>query len=89
MRLHTPRLQTPRLHVLVVILLGTFIASSVPALGQSSAGVSFAMPKSHNPLGGYLSVEAPQPQLTNSPRLNQLIRDGKLYLSLKDAIQLA
>src|SRR4029077_17453677 len=26
--------------------------------------------------------------LTNSPHLNQLIRDGKLYLSLKDAIRL-
>src|SRR6478752_4486856 len=89
MKLRAPRLQTPRLQVLVLILIGTFIASSVPALGQNSAAVSFAMPKSRNPLGGYLGVEAPQPQLTNSPRLNQLVRDGKLYLSLKDAIQLA
>ena len=32
---------------------------------------------------------APEPQLTNSPDLNHLIRDGKLYLSLKDAIRLA
>src|SRR6476469_2126169 len=89
MKLRAPRLQTPRLQVLVLILIGTFIASSVPALGQNSAAVSFAMPKSRNPLGGYLGVEAPQPQLTNSPRLNQLVRDGKLYFSLKDAIQLA
>ena len=31
----------------------------------------------------------PQPVLVNSPRLDRLIRDGKLYLSLKDAIDLA
>ena len=31
----------------------------------------------------------PQPDLANSPLLDQLIRDGKLYLSLKDAIRLA
>jgi outer membrane protein TolC len=31
----------------------------------------------------------PEPQLANSPLLTQLIRDGKLYLSLKDAIRLA
>ena len=30
-----------------------------------------------------------EPQLANSPRLDQLIRDGKLYISLKDAISLA
>jgi outer membrane protein TolC len=65
------------------------IALFAPAFGQNRAAVSFAMPKTHNPLGAYLSVDAPQPQLTNSPRLNQLVRDGKLYLSLKDAIQLA
>jgi hypothetical protein len=27
--------------------------------------------------------------MANSPRLNQLVRDGKLYLSLQDAISLA
>ena len=31
----------------------------------------------------------PEPQLANSARLDQLIRDGKLYISLKDAISLA
>ena len=31
----------------------------------------------------------PEPVLTNSSRLDRLIRDGKLYLSLKDAIDLA
>jgi outer membrane protein TolC len=47
------------------------------------------MPKSRNPLNAYLPDDVPEPVLTNSPRLDQLVRDGKLYLSLKDAIDLA
>jgi outer membrane protein TolC len=47
------------------------------------------MPKSHNPLHAYSPESVPEPNLTNSPDLDQLVRDGKLYLSLKDAIQLA
>ena len=63
--------------------------TSTPSAPQISTPVSLAMPKSHSPLGAYSPAQAPAPQLTNSARLNQLIRDGKLYLSLKDAIQLA
>src|SRR5580700_9142247 len=47
------------------------------------------MPKSRNPLSPYMAERVPEPALTNSPRLDGLIRDGKLYLSLKDAINLA
>jgi len=47
------------------------------------------MPKSHNPLNAYQADTVPEPVLTNSAHLDQLIRDGKLYLSLKDAIDLA
>ncbi len=56
---------------------------------QTNPSVSLAMPKSHNPLSAYSPEEVPEPQLTNSPLLGQLIRDDKLYLSLKDAIRLA
>ena len=49
----------------------------------------FKLPNSRNPLSAYSPSSAPEPQLTNSPDLNQLIRDGKLYLSLSDAIRLA
>ena len=45
--------------------------------------VRFDMPKSHNPFSAYSADQVPQPDLTNSPLLDQLIRDGKLYLSLK------
>src|SRR5271169_4045085 len=48
-----------------------------------------AMPHSWEPFGAYRSSTVPEPRLTNSPRLDQLIRDGKLYISLTDAISLA
>ena len=47
------------------------------------------MPRSFNPIAPYLPDSVPEPSLTNSPRIDQLIRDGKLYLSLQDAIALA
>ena len=34
-------------------------------------------------------MTVPAPNLDNSPRLDTLVRDGKLYLSLRDAIDLA
>ncbi len=70
--------------------LGWFLAAlTAMASAQTTASASFNMPKSHNPLSAYLPEEVPAPQLTNSPLLGQLVRDGKLYLSLKDAIRLA
>ncbi len=48
-----------------------------------------ALPHSYNPFSSYTAVTVPEPDLANSPRLDQLIRDGKLYLSLEDAIDLA
>jgi outer membrane protein TolC len=65
------------------------IAVTATASGQTSPTVSLDMPKSRNPFRAYSAADVPQPDLTNSPLLSQLIRDGKLYLSLKDAIQLA
>lgn len=56
---------------------------------QVRTPVDLQMPHSHNPLAPYMSSEVPEPVLTNSQRLDRLIRDGKLYLSLKDAIDLA
>jgi outer membrane protein TolC len=64
-------------------------ASETPAAPQPAVSVNFEMPKSHNPLNAYSAESLPEPNLTNSPDLDQRVRDGKLYLSLKDAIQLA
>jgi outer membrane protein TolC len=47
------------------------------------------MPHSHNPLSPYRPATAPELNLHNSPRLEDLMRDGKLYISLQDAIALA
>jgi outer membrane protein TolC len=56
---------------------------------QVGAPASLEMPQSHNPVSWYMADQVPEPVLANSPRLDRLIRDGKLYLSLKDAIDLA
>ncbi|HEY6491426.1 MAG: TolC family protein [Terracidiphilus sp.] len=47
------------------------------------------MPHSRSPLAPYRPSTVPPLDLANSPRLQSLIRDGKLYISLQDAIALA
>ena len=47
------------------------------------------MPHSHNPLAPYIPSTAPELNMNNSPRLENIIRDGKIYLSLSDAIAVA
>ena len=47
------------------------------------------MPHSRNPFDPYRPTPVPPINLTNSSRLQSLERDGKLYLSLRDAIALA
>jgi outer membrane protein TolC len=42
-----------------------------------------------NPFGRYLATGYPAPRLSNTPRLDDLLRDGKIYLSLSDAVTLA
>jgi hypothetical protein len=42
-----------------------------------------------NLLKPYQQIRVDEPVLTNSPRLQQLIHDGKLELSLQDAVELA
>jgi outer membrane protein TolC len=64
-------------------------ATSAPAATQTSLPVRFDMPKSRNPISAYSPDYVPEPVLANSPRLDRLIREGKLYLGLKDCINLA
>jgi outer membrane protein TolC len=42
-----------------------------------------------NPLRWYTATDYPAPRLSNTPRLDDLLRDGKIYLSLSDAVTLA
>ncbi len=48
-----------------------------------------SLPHSRNPLSPYRPTDAPSLDLSNSPRLQSLIREGKLYISLSDTIALA
>jgi outer membrane protein len=53
--------------------------------------VDYTKPKSHlwNPIAPYTPMNVMQPRLGNTPRLDSLLRDGKIYLSLADAVTLA
>jgi outer membrane protein TolC len=64
---------------------------SIPAPSSQTtpAAARLEMPKSYSPLHAYAPDRVPEPVLTNSPRLDRLVRDGKLYLSLRDALDLA
>jgi outer membrane protein TolC len=42
-----------------------------------------------NPLAPYSSQHVPPPNLSNTPRIEQLMQDGKLMLSIEDAVTLA
>jgi len=52
---------------------------------------NYAKPASHfpNPIGPYTARHLAPPNLANTARIDQLLHDGKLYLSLNDAIALA
>jgi outer membrane protein TolC len=67
----------------------TLVPGAAPTTPQATVPLQYEMPRSHNPLNAYEPNQVPEPALTNSPRLDQLIREGQLYLSLKDAIDLA
>jgi outer membrane protein TolC len=47
------------------------------------------IPHSNNPFHAYMPTLVPQPNLANSPRIDTLVNNGVLELSLKDAISLA
>ena len=59
------------------------------ALGTMKYNYSHAPRPFPNLLAPYGSINIPEPGLTNSPRVDQLIHDGKLELSLQEAVELA
>ncbi len=68
--------------------------ANTPASGplqtaKSSVPFDVMLRHSHNPADAYRGKVAPAPSMANSARLDSLVRDGKLYLSLRDAIDLA
>lgn len=69
------------------------IALATCALLTLNAGaqtpLSLQLPHSWNPIRAYTPDEVPQASIANSAGINGLIHDGKMYLSLQDAIELA
>jgi outer membrane protein TolC len=83
--------------IAAILLLQANLALAVepvaqPATAQAPAAqIPFneMLRPSRNPIDAYRGKSVEPPSLANSPRLDSLVRDGKLYLSLHDAIDLA
>jgi outer membrane protein TolC len=62
-----------------------------PAAPAAQSNVPFQqlLRPSRNPINVYRGTTVPPPSMANSARLSSLVRDGKIYLSLRDAIDLA
>ncbi len=61
----------------------------VASLGVASRNYTHGPRAFPNILKPYESIHIEEPVLTNSPRLDQLIHDNKLEISLQDAVELA
>jgi outer membrane protein TolC len=74
-----------------IALSSLVLSQTAPLFAQSAQQEGFHVdfPHLHNPFKTYTPVSVPKANLSNSPRLDQCIRDGKLYLSIDDAIDLA
>src|ERR1700687_3860451 len=64
---------------------------AVPSSSQPFDVKEYANPQSPfpNPLSPYKARHMAPPNLANTPRIDQLMRDGKLYSSMNDAVALA
>ena len=74
-----------------IALSSLIVCQSAPLFAQNAQqqGFHIKLPQTHNPFSIYTPINVPAPSLANSARLDQCIHDGKLYLSLDDAIDLA
>jgi len=62
---------------------------AVAPAAQSNVPFQQLLRPSRNPINAYRGTTVPPPSMANSARLSSLVRDGKIYLSLRDAIDLA
>jgi outer membrane protein len=65
--------------------------ASQPVAAQGFVLRDYSKPQSHfpNPVRPYMSRHVSPPNLTNTPRIEQLMQDGKLMISIDDAVALA
>ncbi len=64
---------------------------AVPSSSQPFELKDYSQPRSPfpNPVGPYTARSVAAPNLANTARFDQLMRDGKLYISMNDAVALA
>jgi outer membrane protein TolC len=64
---------------------------ALPSSSQPFDVEEYSKPRSHfpNPIGPYTARRVAPPNLANTPRIDQFMRDGRLYISMNDAIALA
>jgi outer membrane protein TolC len=87
----------PRSQACLALILSALIQTSPIAAQQAQTVQTSApqpalrldIPHSYNPIDAYRATLVSQPNLANSPRIDALIHNGVLELSLKDAIALA
>lgn len=85
--------------VLTFVLVSVSLAQEPPSAPSAQTGsqtlitpaLDYSKPASHfpNPVAPYTARHLAPPNLANTARIDQLMRDGKVYLSLNDAIALA
>jgi outer membrane protein TolC len=81
--------------VFLVGCIGLFALASVSGFAQDASAPALTpvlrldIPHSNNPINTYRATLVPQPNLANSARIDSLVNNGVLELSLKDAISLA
>src|SRR5579884_2906191 len=81
---------TSNLQLIAKIILAV-AALLTAALSSAQSFVEYAKPKGHfpNPFAPYMAREVPPPSFGNTTRIEDLLKDGKLRLSLSDAVTLA
>jgi outer membrane protein len=84
----TPFSRKMRMMMKVILSLGLFLAA-LEATAQNL--VDYSKPASHFPylVSPYIAHQVPQPSFGNTLRVETLLKDGKLRLSLSDAVTLA
>ncbi len=74
---------------LINMLLLVIVALSAAAFPQNNTNPFYTRPPAYRFWSAYQPSHVPEPQYTNSPRVDSLLVDGQLKLSLSDAIALA
>ncbi len=77
--------------MLSMLMAGLLLLGTAPLAAQNVSTKDFTQGRAWlpSPWGPFTARSLPQPSFQDSTRLEDLIRDGKLYLSLQDAIYLA